>query len=113
MNNLNLESEETKDFYPRQDTVSELEEIFNENGLIYGCNGVLVGNGWKVDLVETVGGSEGSGETYYLIYRFYKEGAEDKFFKIPGWYQSYHGGELEWYGAREVSPKQKTITVYE
>lgn len=113
MNNLNLETEETKEFFPADDTVSELEEKFTENGLIYRCKEILVGNGWKVDLAEKVGGSEGEGETYYLIYRFYKEGSKDKFFKIPGWYQSYHGGELEWHRAKEVFPKQKMVTYYE
>ena len=112
MNNLNLESEETKEFYPSSESIKDLQEIFEENDLTYDCNNVLIGNGWVVNLAESVGGGEGDGETYYLVYSFTKD-SKVLFFKIPGWYQSYDGGELYWNKVKGVKPKQKMITYYE
>jgi hypothetical protein len=53
-------------------------------------------------------GGEGEGSDYWQVYYFPKV---DKYLKLSGWYESYHG--REWTDIYVVSPKQKTITVYE
>lgn len=60
---------------------------------------------------EVFGGSEGDGEEYYIVFSA-TSGAETKYFKIPGWYQSYHGRELEINNTHEVVPAEKVIRVW-
>lgn len=63
-----------------------------------------------VSLAETFGG-EGQGDQYYIVLRIdMEEGV--RYFKVDGWYQSYAGGELDG-PLFEVTPVEKTITVYE
>ena len=55
-------------------------------------------------------GGEGEGEYYYSVYEFTKSG-ESEFIKFEGSYYSYAGTEFDsWFF---VTPKSKTITVYE
>ena len=55
-------------------------------------------------------GGEGMGDQYWSVYSFTKDG-ETVYCKFDGWYQSYNGAEFNerlW-----VTPKEKTVTVYE
>lgn len=58
------------------------------------------------------GGYEGAGEEHYIILKVTHEG-KDTFWKIPGYYASYAGSELEIGNTFQVTPVQKTYTDYE
>tara|TARA_R110000868_G_scaffold76573_6_gene220170 strand:- start:6050 stop:6442 length:393 start_codon:yes stop_codon:yes gene_type:complete len=57
-------------------------------------------------------GGEGEGEDWWRVYHFETHGI---YVQVEGFYQSYNGTEFwnGWESCSEVSPKQKTITVYE
>jgi hypothetical protein len=65
------------------------------------------------ECVTQVGGEgEGEGRGYFRVYKFtYTETGEEQHIKFDGWYESYNGSEYE--ECFFVTPKQKTITVYE
>lgn len=63
----------------------------------------------KVNEVEQVGG-EGEGNTWYTVKHFVDH---DVYIRTDGWYSSYEGTEFEDGFGEVVSPKEKTITVYE
>jgi hypothetical protein len=72
--------------------IEKLKEIFGE---------------WKE--VDAYGG-EGDGDTHYRVLYFPKY---DFYIKADGWYASYDGAHYEdsdWYF---VTPKEKTVVVYE
>lgn len=56
-------------------------------------------------------GGQGQGDEYWLVIRV-ENGGKSRWFKKPGYYQSYSGGELDG-NLYEVFPKQKTVTVWE
>ena len=60
-------------------------------------------------LVEDYGG-EDMGSTYYAVHKFTR-GDEVVFIKFYGYYASYNGADYE--GFRFVTPKEKTVVVYE
>lgn len=58
-------------------------------------------------------GGEDQGTDYYTVTKFTSKEFPDEvlFVKFQGWYASYQGSEYEdWFF---VTPKEKTITVYE
>lgn len=57
------------------------------------------------------GGYEGAGEEHYVVLKVTHEGNET-FWKVPGYYASYHGCELEVENTFQVKPVQKTYTDY-
>ena len=57
---------------------------------------------------EVYGGSEGEGETHYVIIEAKYED-EVSFWKIPGWYNSYDGAYLEIGNMFQVKPVEKTV----
>lgn len=61
---------------------------------------------------EVKGGDEGDGEEHWIVLSVTKDG-EESFYKIPGWYQSYHGAELTISDTYKVTPKEKTVIVWE
>lgn len=64
-----------------------------------------------VTVVDTVGGSEGDGESQFVVIKV-AQGETVRYFKKEGYYSSYGGSD--WDGEiRSVWPSQKTITVYE
>jgi len=65
----------------------------------------------EVEEVDRTGG-EGKGEDWTRTYHFKDH---DVYIKVSGWYTSHYGTDFgDWDDAiKEVSPKQKTITVYE
>lgn len=64
-----------------------------------------------IEVVDKYGG-EGKGEDWWKIYYF---SDHNIYIKIKGYYQSYLGIEFYdgWDSCSEVTPKEKTITVYE
>lgn len=60
-------------------------------------------------LVEGFGG-EDMGSTYYAVHKFTR-GDETVFIKFYGYYASYNGADYE--GFVFVTPKEKTVVVYE
>ncbi len=64
-----------------------------------------------VKVVQNVGGGEGAGETRYIVFRIEDESGV-RFFQMNGYYMSYDGSHFDGPFV-EVTPKQKTITVYE
>lgn len=44
--------------------------------------------------LEKQHGGEGQGDDYYLVFKVV-DGDTTRFFKINGWYQSFHGGEYD------------------
>ena len=57
-------------------------------------------------------GGEGQGDNYWIVFSVEKEGIQ-KFYKIPGWYSSNYGSELEVSSTYEVKAVEKTVTVWE
>jgi hypothetical protein len=82
----------------REMTSEEAEELYNKAKEELG--------GW--DEVAQKGG-EGQGDEWYSVKFFPKY---DIYIKTDGWYSSYHGVDFEEWG-KEVTPKEKVITVYE
>jgi hypothetical protein len=68
-------------------------------------------NEWTFGVVECRGGSEGDGEEHFLILTLIGDGNKT-FWKIPGYYSSYEGGELEWDSIHKVEPFERNITDY-
>jgi hypothetical protein len=73
---------------------------------------VKIGN-WEIILHERFGGSSGDGEEHYLIYEVRYSGQPHSFWKVPGYYSSYEGSELEWDNVYQVQPVTKTIIAWE
>lgn len=64
----------------------------------------------EIKEVEQFGG-EGQGDTWYSV-KYFKD--HDVYLKVSGYYQSYNGTDFSGWGCvKEVTPTQKTITVYE
>ena len=64
----------------------------------------------EIKEVEQFGG-EGQGDTWYSV-KYFKD--HDVYLKVSGYYQSYDGTDFSGWGCvKEVTPTQKTITVYE
>lgn len=61
---------------------------------------------------EKTYGGEGQGDEYWVVVSFTDSEGNVRYFQRAGWYQSFHGGELEG-PTTEVTPKEKVITVYE
>ena len=58
------------------------------------------------------GGGEGDGEKHWIVLKV-EDGERVSFWKIPGWYQSYSGAELEIGNIFEVFAKEISVTVWE
>lgn len=60
-----------------------------------------------VEVLDRDGGGEGEGEYFHVVFKY-----KDTIYKWVGEYYSYSGLDLD-YDLYEVTPRQKTITVYE
>lgn len=72
--------------------------------------GTGVRDGWSGKVVDSFGG-EGEGDQYWMVISV-SDGETTRYFRRDGWYASYDGGYLDG-DTYEVSPREKTITVYE
>jgi len=68
-------------------------------------------NEWTFNVEECIGGSEGEGEEHYLILKLVG-GGETSLWKVPGYYSSYEGSELEWDSMYKVEPFKEMVTRY-
>jgi len=73
---------------------------------------VDVPNNWDLKSVHIEGGGEGCGEDHWAVFSLTKD-EEVKYFRVPGYYQSYNGGELYWGEMFEAKPVEKTYIDYE
>jgi hypothetical protein len=63
----------------------------------------------KIEQVDHYGG-EGEGETYYTVQHFVDHNI---YIRLDGFYSSYSGVDFDGYNYTQVTPQEKTITVYE
>lgn len=63
----------------------------------------------EVTAKDSYGGEE-QGSDYWQVYSFSKDN-EEVFVKVYGWYASHYGTEYRGYSF--VTPKEKTVVVYE
>jgi hypothetical protein len=64
---------------------------------------------FNIKFVDSYGG-EGCGDDYWAVWSYDQDG-QTFYIKLYGWYASYNGSEYE--GWKFVTPREKTITVYE
>jgi hypothetical protein len=69
-------------------------------------------NEWKLVVEKVYGGGEGDGEEHWAILRLTDPFGEESFWKIPGYYQSYDGGNLEVDDIFRVTPHKVEVTQY-
>lgn len=67
---------------------------------------------YTIKIVDQEGGGEGSGEHWHSVFKVSEKGKEDRYYYIPGWYQSYNGTEIEWSGIYEVEPYDKVVIAW-
>lgn len=63
-------------------------------------------------LVEQYGGCD-MGSEYWLVFEVFVDAKSIGYYKVPGWYQSHYGCDLEYESAFKVKQIQKTISVWE
>ena len=68
-------------------------------------------DGIRVSQEEKQFGGMDQGSEYWIVLKV-EEGQEISYWKIPGWYQSHHGSEIEFENIFEVKPKEKMVTVW-
>jgi len=71
-----------------------------------------INESWQIRGEAEYGG-EGMGDEYWRVFSVEKDGETQSYWKVPGWYQSYNGGELEYSEVFKVKPVQVTITKWE
>lgn len=108
----------TPDWQPTEENVRiVLKQLVDEDYDVTDEENVAseVGSGWSFTLLKRHGGREGDGEDHWLVYKLENatQAYQETYWKVPGWYQSYHGGELEWSNTFQVKPTEKVITVWE
>lgn len=68
---------------------------------------------YTIEHLYTEGGGEGDGEEHWLVFVIKKHGEIDSYWYVPGYYQSYDGGNLEWNNIYECEPVQVMVTQYQ
>ena len=68
-------------------------------------------NGMTISPEDDYGGS-GNGDDFWSVIKVQEPREAATFWKIPGFYSSGYGGELEFENIFQVVPKEKTITVW-
>ena len=90
--------------FTNEELLSEIREL----DIRYISKPKTLSDGSQVESVENFGG-EGQGDEYWTVFKLTKDGAES-FWKIPGWYQSFQGGELEWSDVYQVESYERMVT---
>lgn len=91
-----------------KEAIAILQEKYSKEELIYQDVDSIVEGIGVVEVAEQVGGM-GQGDDYHVVYHLPIHGL---YLKQDGWYSSQAGAEA-FDDLQEVSPRQKTITVYE
>lgn len=92
-----------------EDVVYPPDWVWNELGEI---DGEEVPDFGTVRVVENFGG-EGQGDQRYIVFKLTDEFGDEHFFKVDGYYASYDGSSWDGSELYQVTPREKTITVYE
>jgi len=120
-----LAEEQASSFQPSRESLVKLKMMVDNDELKvlkdndkwpdfeYEAGSYVEIGGCKITLRERFGGYEGSGEEHYLVYEASKGGVVDSYWKVPGWYQSYHGSETEWDNIHQVKPVEKMVIDWE
>jgi hypothetical protein len=89
---------------------NQLESLYEERGGDYFEDFLLDGCGEikGFEFIEQDGGGEGGAEDCYSIVK-----VDGVFYKVTYAYYSHHGFETDYAGVFKVTPREKTITVYE
>ena len=98
-----------KELLKIQDKVEELEDF--DSWAYIGRDEVIEVDGLKIYTKDQFGG-EGQGDSYWAVLSVIDKNGEETFWKIPGWYQSHAGSELEFENIYQVVEKEKVITVW-
>lgn len=96
---------------------NEFETLMHENGVDVGdflleTKTVFDADGVTYTNIEQDGGGEGGTEWCHTIVEE-KSGDTTKFYKVTYNYYSHNGFEFDYADMSEVTPKTKTVTVYE
>ncbi len=67
---------------------------------------------WLIREIDSFGG-EGQGDDYWSIIEVQKDEKHHSYWKIPGWYASFVGHELDCDDIFQVEKKQKVIDTWE
>ena len=101
-------------------TQQQLIELIDEHGHdyftdTYGNESLTIqvdGDEYKIKCVEHFGG-EGEGDKYWAVFSVTNTKTNKvEYWKIPGWYASYQGGEYTFSSMFRVEQVEKTITVW-
>lgn len=65
-----------------------------------------------IEVVETTGG-EGQGDHAHIVFKLTDVDGNESFYKVDGYYSSYDGVDWDGSDLYSVTPREKTITVYE
>ncbi len=68
-------------------------------------------DGVEISQAEQFGGMD-QGSEYWVVIKVKEKDQEATYWKIPGWYQSHHGSELEFENIFEVVSKEKLVRVW-
>jgi hypothetical protein len=90
-------------------TDSSLEDMMNEDNCYGEIATALDNQSIAYESVDSYGG-EDQGSHYWCVWKFSKDG-EECFVKVYGYYASHYGTDYQ--GYKFVTPKQKTVIVYE
>lgn len=104
------------DLMEDEDKVSmfkDLEYELNAHEFILEEYKVNFGDGWRLEVEYVHGGGEGDGSEHYAILKVTKDNQNPTYYMVPGYYESYNGGELEIDCLYQVRPFQKMVTDYE
>lgn len=90
------------------------EEYTSKGEQILYDEGSFESSGHKFEHEERYGGMD-MGSEYWIVFSVTNlaDSSDVVYYKVPGWYQSHYGSELEWDSLFEVSRKEKTIMVWE
>lgn len=70
------------------------------------------GDGWVIKRHASRGGGEGDGSERYVVLSVTQHDADETFWMVPGYYESYNGSEFELHSMYKVEPYQKMVTDY-
>jgi hypothetical protein len=81
-------------------------------GLAYEGVELKFGDGWKIENHYRHGGCEGNGSEHYVVLKVTQNDIKETFWMVPGYYESYNGGELELDCIHQVEPYEKMVIDY-
>lgn len=65
-----------------------------------------------LQVIDTTGG-EGQGDHAHIVFKLTEDDFTVRYYKVDGYYSSYDGVDWDGSDLYEVTPRERTITVYE